>query len=56
MVDGRAQEDLQGKVLVGTDWIRMHAGEVKPQDYVAKHSDPVSGIHRNRAGFGKASG
>ena len=52
----RSQEDIQGKILVGADWVRMEACEVKHLDYIFVKDDPVTGIHRNKAAFGQACG
>lgn len=51
-----SQEDVLGKIIVGGDWVRMEACEVKHLDYISVNDDPVTGIHRNKAAFGQACG
>jgi hypothetical protein len=50
-----SREDVRGFVLDSHgNWHRAAPSEVKVQHFSAKPGNPISGIHANSAGFGKA--
>ena len=51
--DDSSREDVRGMVHVDGSWKRREPGEIKPKDFPSNPDEPVSGIHKNRAGFGK---